>query len=69
MRYRVRYTLKQWRRLRGITLQGLADTVGVDYTTVWRWENGVVQPNAKYIPLLEKALNIKWSDDLLMPQE
>ena len=68
MRYRVRYTLKQWRRLRNITLQELANVIGVDYTTVWRWENGKL-PNAKYIPLIESALDIKWSDDVLMPKE
>lgn len=66
MRYRVKYTLKQWRRLRGLSQQALADTVGVNYTTIWRWETGDM-PNAKYIPLLEKALDIKWSDDVLMP--
>ena len=66
MRYRVKYTLKQWRRLRGLSQQALADAVGVNYTTIWRWEAGDM-PNAKYIPLLEKALDIKWSDDVLMP--
>jgi len=66
MRYRTKYTLKQWRRLRGITLHGLANMVGVNYTTIWRWEQGDL-PNAKYIPSLEKALDIKWSDDVLLP--
>lgn len=66
MRYRVKYTLRQWRKLRDITIKGLAEAVGVDYTTIWRWEKGDM-PNAKYIPLLEKALDIKWSDDVLLP--
>lgn len=66
MRYRVRYTLKQWRRLRNLSQQELANAIGVNYTTIWRWENGDM-PNAKYIPLIESVLDIKWSDDVLMP--
>lgn len=68
MRYRTKYTLRQWRRLRNISMMDLADRLGVNYTTIWRWENGQM-PNAKYIPLLEKELDIKWSDDVLMEKD
>lgn len=65
MRYRTRYTLRQWRKLRDLTLMDMAKAVGVNPTTIWRWESGDM-PNAKYIPRIEKALNIKWSDDVLV---
>lgn len=65
MRYRTRYTLRQWRKLRDLSLREMADAVGVNPTTIWRWESGDM-PNAKYIPEIEKALDIKWSDDVLV---
>lgn len=34
--------LKTYRNENGITIEALADTLGVDRTTVWRWEKGNV---------------------------
>lgn len=67
MRYRVRYTLKQWRQLTGLTQVELAKAVGKDQTTIVRWEKGETQPKADDIAKIEKVLKIKWSDDVRMP--
>lgn len=68
MRYRVKYTLKQWRQLAGLTQEALADMIGCDRTTLVRWEQGKTQPKADDIAKLEKALSIKWSDDVVVPK-
>lgn len=67
MRYRVRYTLKQWRQLAGLTQVELAKAVGKDQTTIVRWEKGETQPKADDIAKIEQVLKIKWSDDVRMP--
>ena len=67
MRYRVRYTLKQWRQLTGLTQVELAKAVGKDPTTIVRWEKGETQTKADDIAKIEKVLKIKWSDDVTMP--
>lgn len=67
MRYRVRYTLKQWRQLTGLTQVELAKAVGKDQTTIVRWEKGETQPKADDIAKIEQVLKIKWSDDVRMP--
>ena len=67
MRYRVRYTLKQWRQLTGLTQVELAKAVGKDQTTIVRWEKGETQPKADDIAKIEQVLKIKWSDDVTMP--
>lgn len=67
MRYRVRYTLKQWRQLAGLTQVELAKAVGKDQTTIVRWEKGETQPKADDIAKIEQVLKIKWSDDITMP--
>lgn len=69
MRYRVRYTLKQWRILAGMTQEDFAKAVGRHRTAIVRWENGKTQPKADDIAKIEKVLRIKWSDDILMPKE
>ena len=67
MRYRVKHTLRQWRRLADMTQTELGKAIGRDQTTIVRWEKGETQPTAKDIAKLEQVLNIKWSDDILMP--
>jgi transcriptional regulator with XRE-family HTH domain len=64
MRYRVRHTLRQWRQLTGLTQTELAEACNTNKDTVSRWERGKQQPRADEILLIEKALSIKWSDDI-----
>jgi len=39
-----------------MTQEKLAEKVGVETTTVWRWENGRSMPDTKHIPLLADIL-------------
>lgn len=64
MRYRVKYTLKQWRVLRGLTQKAVGDALGVSDVTIHKWETGKGEPKASQIAKLEQVLNIKWSDDI-----
>ena len=69
MRYRVKYTLRQWRMLAGLTQEEFADKVGRERTTIVRWESGKTQPKADDIAKIEQVLKIKWSDDIIVPKE
>lgn len=64
MRYRVQYTLRQWRNLRGKTLKEVGKAVGVSAVTIHKWETGKGEPKASQIAKLEQVLNFKWSDDI-----
>ena len=55
-------TLKQWRRIRGLSQKQLGDLVGVTRQTVMVWENDGIPTNADTIAKLEKALDINWRD-------
>lgn len=41
--------------------------IGVSEQAIVAWEKHGATPNANRIPAIEKAYNIKWSDDVLMP--
>lgn len=61
-------TLKQWRRFNNMTQTELADAIDRSQVTVANWEKGASQPNASDIAKIEAALNIDWSNDvILMP--
>lgn len=68
VRYRTRHTLRQWRQLAGLTQDNLAEAVGVHRTTIVRWEQGKTHPTAEDIAKIEKALAVKWSDDVILPK-
>ena len=67
MRYRTKYTLKQWRRVRDLTQKEASKRIGVSEQTLLSWEKGKSMPRVDKIPAIEKAYDIKWSDDVLMP--
>ena len=48
--------LKEWREAHGLTLQQLADEVGVALNSVWRWENDRPPPGKFTRTLLEQAI-------------
>ena len=50
--------IKQSRKSKGLTQQGLADKLGVSYMTVRRWETGKTSPRMEEIEQLSKILEI-----------
>lgn len=52
--------LTAYRTENGITVEALADTLGVDRTTVWRWEKGCV-PVERLVDV-ERVTNISRRD-------
>ena len=38
--------LRAYRRIHGLSRERMAEVLGVDRTTVWRWERGETQPEA-----------------------
>lgn len=67
MRYRTKYTLKTWRKVRDMTLAEASEKIGVSRVTLINWEKGKSIPKVDKIPAIEKAYDIRWSDDVLMP--
>ena len=67
MRYRTKYTLKTWRKVRGMTLAEASEKIGVSMVTLINWEKGTSLPRVDKIPAIEKAYDVRWSDDVLMP--
>jgi transcriptional regulator with XRE-family HTH domain len=58
-------TLRQWRKFRDLTIKEASKRIGVSEVTIISWEHGS-NPSSKYISAIEKAYDIKWSDDVLM---
>lgn len=59
-----KFTLKQWRNIRGRTLTEMGEAIGVHFTTIARWENNPKMIPLKYIEPIEQYLNIKWNTDV-----
>lgn len=55
----VRKTIRAWRTENFLTLQELADIVGVRVQTLWNWENDRAMPAFRNIRALAKALKIE----------
>ncbi len=66
MRYRTKYNLKTWRKVRDMTLAEASEKIGITKATLINWEKGKTKPKIDMIPAIEKAYDIKWSDDVLM---
>lgn len=52
--------LTQYRKAHALTIEALASALGVDRTTVWRWERGKVP--VERLADIEKATNISRRD-------
>lgn len=61
-------TLKQWRGLRGMTQEDLAEAVGVSPTTVSQWETGKTPPRKKNKARLRAVLNLDKDDSIIVPK-
>lgn len=55
--------VKAIRTARGLTQQGLADAIGVNLSTVWRWENGQAPKGAA------RAFLIRMKNDAPAPEQ
>lgn len=60
-------TLKAWRANAGMSQEELGKAIGKNKDTIGRWEKGETEPVASDIAAIEKALNINWSSDVLLP--
>ncbi|MFT8557743.1 MULTISPECIES: helix-turn-helix domain-containing protein [Liquorilactobacillus] len=70
MNKKEKYTLMQWRGIRGMTKQQLAEKSGLTDTTIRKYENDVSSlRQAKYTSLenLAKALGVSVNDIYLSP--
>ena len=61
--------LKHFREKCGISQKKLADLIGVQENTVWRWENNKATPSVDAIPTTANALGITESELLNGPAE
>ena len=50
--------LREYRIKSLLTMQELADAIGVSRHTVWKWEKGLSMPQARYLRKLTTTLNI-----------
>lgn len=48
--------ISELRKLKELTLEQLADVLGIDKTAVWHWENGDSRPSADKLPELAATL-------------
>ena len=58
--------IKELRESKNMSQPALAKLIGVSMHSVWRWENGKVEPRACELQELAKVFNCK-VDDLLNP--
>lgn len=64
----MKYTLKEWRRLRGITQSDLAKRIGSSKLTIISWEKGRTEPKWSELIRLSKELNTGGIDNIVMPR-
>ena len=57
--------LKECRERRGVSQKALAQAIGVNETTIIRWEKQRTHPNTGQLAALSKALNVSF-DELLV---
>lgn len=46
------------RKTAGLTLQEVADAVGVTFGAIWNWENGIRQPRGEHLRRYVEALDV-----------
>jgi len=60
--------LSDFRKLRGLTQEGLADLIGITKTQVYRYEKGGAQPTLDVIKRLAVALSVT-ADQLIFEED
>ena len=61
--------IKHYREKANLSMQKLADLVGVKLNTVWRWENEKASPSVDIIQPLAAALHVTEAELLNGPEE
>ena len=63
------HTIKAARRARGLTLQNVAESLGLrSRQQIWEWESGRVCPGTKHLAKLAEVLGLDVLDLLPNPQ-
>lgn len=55
-------SIKELREARGWTVRGLADELGVDKMTVWKWEHGWHVPSGRSLHALAKTFGVSMDE-------
>lgn len=64
----MKLTLRQWRGLREMSQDELAEAIGVSRISVWSWEKGKVNPKAENLEQLKSVLGLKKTDHIIVPK-
>ncbi len=64
MKYDMGKRIRQFRELRQLNQKELGDCIGVSNSRISNWEQGINRPDADYLVLLCKALEVS-ADELL----
>lgn len=69
MKLNIGDNIRQYRKRANLTQEQLADTLGVSYQSVSRWENCSTYPDMELLPSIAKAFNVSIDELLGMPEE
>lgn len=64
----MKHTIKEWRVLRGMSQTDLAEAIGKTFVTISKWEQGHTEPKMSDMDKLRKALKLKASDSIILPE-
>lgn len=61
------YTLRQWRAIRNMSQEQLAEAIGKTNMTISNWETGKTEPSYSELVKLSLVLNTNGIDNILLP--
>ena len=64
----MKYTIKQWRGIRGLSQKDLAKAIGKTDMTISLWETGKTEPAWSDLVKISQALNTGGIDNIVMPE-
>lgn len=60
--------LRELRERAGLTVEQVAEALGVSYRAVYHWERGTNEPKLDYLPELARLYGLKSPRSVLAPQ-
>lgn len=69
MKLNIGEKIRNCRRKRNLTLEQLAEQLGVSFQSVSRWENGVTYPDIELLPVLSEMFGISADELLGIPED